>query len=509
MSKEKILLCTILALKLVLQLCIVNSAYDLQRDEYLHLDQGHHLAWGYLSVPPVSSWVSFIIHALGGQAFWVRFFPALAGILTIYIVMRATKVLGGGLFAQALVGMGLLFSTMLRLNMLFQPNAIDVLMWAMIYYFLIEYFKSEHQKWLYYLALAFAFGFLNKYNIVFAFLGLLPAIVITKQRKVFNNKHLYFSAILALAIMFPNLWWQYKEGFPVIHHMADLSKTQLVNNDLFSFLKSQPLFFLGSIPVILAAIYSLAFYRNFFHYRFMFWSMVFTLGLFIWFRAKDYYAFGIYPMYLAFGSVYLERIIKQKHWGIKTALLALPFVSLLPIMNILFPVRSPEYVVANAAKFSALGMLRWEDGKDHDLPQDYADMLGWEELAVTVDSVYGSMDAPGNTIVLADNYGQAGAINYYSRRTDYTANSFNADYVNWIDTSIVYKNVILIKEPWDEDPERNNEKSLFDTIYLAATRVNNLAREDKINIYVLKGAKGDINRRIMDEIMEEKNAFKR
>ncbi|KKX47100.1 hypothetical protein L950_0228290 [Sphingobacterium sp. IITKGP-BTPF85] len=26
-------------------------------------------------------------------------------------------------------------------------------------------------------------------------------------------------------------------------------------------------------------------------------------------------------------------------------------------------------------------MLTWEDGKEHQLPQDFADMLGWKELA--------------------------------------------------------------------------------------------------------------------------------
>jgi hypothetical protein len=45
----------ILSIKLALQFLLINPVYDLQRDEYLHLDQGKHLAWGYISVPPVTS----------------------------------------------------------------------------------------------------------------------------------------------------------------------------------------------------------------------------------------------------------------------------------------------------------------------------------------------------------------------------------------------------------------------------------------------------------------------
>ena len=27
-----------------------------------------------------------------------------------------------------------------------------------------------------------------------------------------------------------------------------------------------------------------------------------------------------------------------------------------------------------------IGLLKWEDQKDHELPMDFADMLGWKEL---------------------------------------------------------------------------------------------------------------------------------
>ena len=85
MSKKTIILIGFIILKFILQYVLLSSEYDLHRDEYLHLDQANHLAWGYLSVPPVTSWFSYIILLLGNSVFWIKFFPGLFGVLTLII----------------------------------------------------------------------------------------------------------------------------------------------------------------------------------------------------------------------------------------------------------------------------------------------------------------------------------------------------------------------------------------------------------------------------------------
>ncbi|MDQ6843963.1 MAG: glycosyl transferase, partial [Bacteroidota bacterium] len=148
---------------------------------------------------------------------------------------------------------------------------------------------------------------------------------------------------------------------------------------------------------------------------------------------------------------------------------------------------------------------RWEDGKDHKLPQDFADMLGWKNLAKTVDSVYRKIPDKENTLVLCDNYGEAGAINYYSAFKNIHAVSFNADYINWIPLDKEIKNAILVKEADDEDPARNTEKPFFDTILLAGENKNLYSREEGTKVYLLLGAKIDINKRIKKEMEKRKN----
>ncbi|XJR89165.1 glycosyltransferase family 39 protein [Elizabethkingia anophelis] len=299
-------------LKFLIQYSLILPEYDLQRDEYLHLDQANHLAWGYLSVPPVTSWISYIIKLLGNSVFWIKFFPALFGALTTIVVWKTIEELGGNLFALILGATCVTFSVLFRLNTLYQPNSLDVLCWTLLYFFIIKYTNQQQFKWLYYASITFAFGFLNKYNIVFAAIGLLPAFIITPERKIFSNKKLYFSLVLAFVLILPNLLWQYQNNFPVVHHMKELADTQLVNVNRLDFIRSQFLFFPGTNIIILIGIFALIRYKPFKKYRLLFWSFFITLGIFLFLKAKDYYAIGIYPVYFAFGSVYIAYLLEKK-----------------------------------------------------------------------------------------------------------------------------------------------------------------------------------------------------
>jgi hypothetical protein len=172
--------------------------------------------------------------------------------------------------------------------------------------------------------------------------------------------------------------------------------------------------------------------------------------------------------------------------------------------NVAFPNKTPEYIIRHAEKYRALGMLRWEDGKEHLLPQDFADMLGWKELALKVDSIYSNLADKSNTLILCDNYGQAGAINYYTTQRIKAA-SFNADYINWFDLTRRYENVIRVKEKDNANTELRETSPFFQNSILAGSITNKYAREFGTAIFLFTGAKVDIRERIKNEISENKN----
>src|SRR6185437_13408384 len=275
-SRKALILAAFVLVTFLLQYLLYNPYYDLQRDEYLYLDQANHPAWGYLSVPPVTSWFSAIIDFLGNSVFWVRFFPALFGALTLVVVWKAIEELKGNLYALILGSVCVLFSVLLRLNFLFQPNSLDVLCWAIFYFVVIKYINTQKSKWFFIGAVVFAIGFLNKYNVVFQIMGFLPAILLTAQRNIFTKKKFYYSLLFAFLLILPNLIWQYQNNLPVYFHLKELAATQLIHVNRWDFLKEQLFYFIGALPVIVASFYALLFYTPFKKYRVFFWSFVFT-----------------------------------------------------------------------------------------------------------------------------------------------------------------------------------------------------------------------------------------
>ena len=68
-----------------------------------------------------------------------------------------------------------------------------------------------------------------------------------------------------------------------------------------------------------------------------------------------------------------------------------------------------------AAYVQALGLneaVRTNTGELGQLPQDYADMVGWKQQAEAVARVYHGLpaDQRAEVVILAGNYGEAGAL---------------------------------------------------------------------------------------------------
>ena len=285
--------------------------------------------------------------------------------------------------------------------------------------------------------------------------------------------------------------------------MQLLTDTQLVNNNWTDFIKDQLLFFIGSFFVLIAALISFFTYQSFKKFRFFFWAFVFTLAVFLYLKAKSYYAIGLYPIYFAFGAVYLEYLFKTG-WKkyLKPAAIVIIIALFIPLLMVAFPTMEPEETAQKSQRYKAFGLLRWEDGRDHEMPQDFADMLGWKELASKVDSVYSLLPDKSRTLVLCDNYGETGAINYYSKFKNINAVSMNADYLHWFNLRKPISDVILITDSYDDDTARTEEKPLFDTVLFTGKIENKYAREFGTRIYLLKHAKISVNERVQQEIDE-------
>lgn len=483
------ILLLLISIKFILQFLLVNPVYELHRDEFLHLDQANHLAFGFISVPPLTSIISKLIFLFGGDFFWVRFFPALFGALTIVFTWLIAESLGGKLPTKLLAGCAILFSVLMRINILFQPNSFDILTWTVIFYLLIQLVKSGKEKWFFYLSLMIAIGFYNKYNLLFLIIGLFLSIAITSHWKLLTLPAFWKAVLLTLILLLPNMIWQVIHHFPVIQHMKALKESQLDHNSSMAFLMGQLLFFMGSLPVIVAALIAFLFFRPFKNYRFIAITFIGTLTIFAVLKAKDYYAIGLYPVMLAFGSVYIESIKSRKiKWTIVPLLITLNLGLFIVTAKLVYPLMTPAQINESKSDFEKIGLLRWEDGQKHSLPQDFADMIGWEEMAGKALNAYHMIpeNKKTETLIFCDNYGQTGALNYYNRKKMPEAFSFNTDYIYWLPRFQEIKNVVLVGDKPDDEI-----CAMFSEIKLVGIVENEYAREKNTSIYLLLGAKPD------------------
>jgi hypothetical protein len=223
-------------------------------------------------------------------------------------------------------------------------------------------------------------------------------------------------------------------------------------------------------------------------------------------RGKNYYASGLYPALFAFGSVVWERMTQQ-HWSLRLrpVLLLVPVGLLLPVLPLAYPIWSPEKTEIFARNFQGTGVLRWEDGQDHPLPQDYADMLGWQELTQKVAAAYQLVPAGerAQTAIICSNYGEASAINYYGQQYGLPrAQSSEASYLAWITEPIRLRNVIIV----DDEPDAIAQHFRY---YRVTGRVeNHYAREKGAQIILALGADEAINALYRQEVRVQKKQFR-
>jgi hypothetical protein len=131
-------------------------------------------------------------------------------------------------------------------------------------------------------------------------------------------------------------------------------------------------------------------------------------------------------------------------------------------------------------------------------------MLGWKELAAKVEKEYNKLPAASQTFILCDNYGQAGAINYYVKNKQIRAVSFNADYINWFNLNSQFKNLIRVKDSVGRNDEYKKTRPYFSEAFIADSISNKLAREYKTTIFVFVNANVDVNQRLKSELESRK-----
>jgi hypothetical protein len=468
-----------------MHLLVINNL-EYHRDELLYFSLGQHQAFGYATVPPLIGWIAWIMQNFAGYSlFAVRLLPALLSGIMVYLVSEIAKGLGGTRYARILSAIGIMISIFsLRTFTLFQPVFIDLFFWTLIIYLVIRYINSSSGKYLIYLGLTAGFAFLNKYLIGLLFISILVTIPFTKYRGIFTLKQLWYGLLAGFLIFLPNIIWQFLNALPVINHLSELSRTQLNNVNRGDFLLDQLMMPGAGSVLTIAGIIFLLVNKNARKFRFLGIAVVLVILFLLVLRGKSYYTQGVFPFLIAAGAVSFEISLRGRWF--KIMLPALLIILTIPIL----PIGIPLYKADGLVKYfqnleSKYGLdigRRFEDGTIHSLPQDYADMIGWEELTMIAYRAWEMIPVKKSAIIYCENYGQAGAITIIGKKYGLPeAISFNESFRYWYPKSFNpdITSFIYINDELGEDV-----KLLFRKITEAGKITNPDAREFGTTVYL-------------------------
>ena len=154
-------------------------------------------------------------------------------------------------------------------------------------------------------------------------------------------------------------------------------------------------------------------------YRFLGWCYLAAFTAFVVLKGKNYYLGPIYPVYLAAGAMVIESYIaRSRQVWLKPALIVLILAGGAWLAPVVMPILPVEQFISYMGKLPFKVPRSEHSHMRAVLPQHFADQFGWEEMVAKVSEAYLKLspeERPGCGI-FAQNYGQAGAIDFFGRR---------------------------------------------------------------------------------------------
>jgi hypothetical protein len=370
--------------------------------------------------PPLSIGLLWLSRAILGDSLpAIRLLPALAGAATVFLTGLIARELGGRRPAQLVAaGMALVAPFFLGVNHFFSMNSFDLLFWTILVLIATQVLaQDEPRRWVVFGVVA-GLGLLNKYSVAFLGFGVVAGLLFTDQRRHLASRWIWIGGVLAVVLVLPHLLWQVQHGWPSVEFIATAQADKFLPVTPVEFLLGQvvlmhPVLF----PVWLTGLGLLLFSSRMQRFRALGFAYIAILVLLMIQQAKVYYLAPAYPVLFAAGAVAFDELVAKRGWrwafpAFATLLIA-GGLALLPMALPVLPVES--YIAY--ARVLGIEEPQMERGELGQLPQQYADMHGWEEMVRTVRGVYERLppEERSRAAIFTGNYGEAGAIDFLGR----------------------------------------------------------------------------------------------
>ena len=397
------------------------GGYGYFRDELYYVACSKHLAAGYVDQPPLSI---FILAAarlfLGDSVFAIRLVPAIVSFLSVIALCVLVRRMGGRSTAIVIASLCFLASPLLLgAYAYYSMNSLDVLFWLLIAHATLDVFEGPTLRAWLWLGPILGLGLLNKTSVLWVAGGVAMAILLTDLRRQLRHPGPWLAGALALLIFSPFVIWNLRHGLPHLELLRNATSGKYLSLTRVRFLADQclemnPVVFLVALPGLWWCLLDREGKRQ--PALGIMFLTVFTVLLANPHTKAEYMA-PAYPLLFACGAVAISRL---SHPWRRIAVAVV--VGLLVFTGAAFaPLAMPILTAGDYVRYTkALGITPSspENKKLSGLPQFFADMNGWEELARDVSAAYRSIPESERrtTVALVGNYGEAGALELYAAR---------------------------------------------------------------------------------------------
>ncbi|MEH3112403.1 ArnT family glycosyltransferase [Pedobacter terrae] len=402
---------------------IALKGYGYHADEIYYVELGKEWNWGFPDISPFVTWMAYISRLFfGSTLIGYRMLPCLFSAATVVMTGYITYFLGGRRLAITIACSAIICSpAFLATSYLLQPAVFDEFFWTLLSFALIAYHKSRKTSFLWLMAVALAFGILNKYSILLLVFTIFIGWLICKQiTSAPHWKKLLFPAIIFLLILTPHLAWQIEQSFPIFKFTTHVAKTNF-DIDLGDYFLQLFFFHGAAVAVWSAGLIFLMTNRKSKEYVFLSIASLMVIALLSVLKGKLYYGLGLFPLLFAAGGYCWELMLNRFRITHKVIFVGMLYVFALfsfPIVVPIFSVTNNKFYMSEMVRLTGFSRpLRYEDGSYGKLPQFFADMTDWEYLTVKVQNASKQPSQLGKAkVILTDDYAIAGALKHYGNK---------------------------------------------------------------------------------------------
>jgi hypothetical protein len=357
------------------------------------------------------------------------------------------------------------------------------------YFVILAIKRDDPRNWLWFGIVA-GLGMQEKYSIAVFGVGIVGGLLLTGQRRVFADKWIWLGGFAAFLVFLPNFLWNVDYHWPFVELMRNIKAEgrDVVLGPLQYFFQQTLLVLPLTAPIWITGLIALFFSQRLKIYRVLGWSYLVCYTVFFVLHGKNYYLAPIYPMLLAAGAATIEGAVgRPRLTWMKAPIVALLLAAGVHIAPVVVPVLSPDRFIAYV-KYLPMKLPVMEHSHERAiLPQWYADQFGWEEIVAETAQAWNrlSPEERGDCGIFAQDYGQAGAIDFLGRRYGLPpALSGHQTYFLWGPREYSGNCMIVL------DDNKETLEKLWDNVeYVGTSADNPYALERDIDVFICKGAK--------------------